>query len=178
MTAVSSLHSDRLTLVASTAAHVRTELEHPARLALLLDAHVSGDWPSGEYDRDAMQFFLTRFEEGGEAAAGWYGWYALASAPGEQRALVGNAGFFGPPADDGTVEMGYSVLPAWQRRGYASEMVALLAAHAFTFPGIEAILAHTAEDNIASSKVLARSGFAADGPGQEPGTLRFIRRRP
>ena len=169
-----SLRSDRLTLVASSAAHVRTELEAPERLTLLLDAVVSPEWPTGEYDRDAMEFFLSRFEEGGESAEGWYGWYALGSGGDfNSRTLVGAGGYFGPPTTYGTVELGYSVLPEWQRRGYASEIVNLLAEHAFTFPDISRIIAHTAEHNVASIKVLERCGFVQAGSCADAGTLRF-----
>ncbi|MFC1719677.1 GNAT family N-acetyltransferase [Pseudomonadota bacterium] len=170
----SSLESDRLTLVASTATHVRTELETPGQLANLLGAVVSPAWPTGEYDRDAMEFFLARFEEGGESAEGWYGWYALGphDEPGP-RSLLGAGGYFGPPDADGTVEVGYSVLPEWQRRGYASEIVRLLVRHAFTFSRTRRIIAHTAENNLASIKVLLRNGFQQVGAGTEAGTLRF-----
>jgi len=74
------LRSPRLTLIASTLAHLRTELESPKQLAGMLDAVVSREWPTGEYDRDAMEFFRARLEEGGEAVEGWYGWYAVREA--------------------------------------------------------------------------------------------------
>jgi [ribosomal protein S5]-alanine N-acetyltransferase len=168
------LESSRLVLVASTAAHVRTELEAPEKLCLMLDATVSPAWPSGEYDRDAMEFFLSRFEEGGESVEGWYGWYALGPGrDGASRELVGAGGYFGPPGEDGTVEIGYSVLPEWQRQGYASEMVKTLVANAFTFPGVARVIAHTTADNPASIKVLLTNSFRAVGPGEEAGTLRF-----
>ena len=169
-----SLESDRLTLVASTATHVRTELEAPGQLAQLLGAIVSPAWPSGEYDRDAMEFFLACFEEGGESAEGWYGWYALGphDQPGP-RSLIGAGGYFGPPDAQGTVEVGYSVLPEWQRRGYASEIVRLLTAHAFTFTRTKRIIAHTTEKNLASIRVLLRCGFQQVGAGAADGMLRF-----
>lgn len=166
--------SGRLTLVASTATHVRTELETPHRLAELLDATVSSAWPTGEYDRDAMEFFLARFEEGGEDVEGWYGWYALSSeGSGGSRALVGAGGYFGPPDETGTVEIGYSVLPEWQRRGYASEIVSILVENAFRFPVVNRIVARTTEENQASTKVLVRCGFRAVAAGAEPGIIRF-----
>ena len=52
------LKSSRLDLIASTLEHIRAELETPDQLAFLLDAVVSSNWPTGEYDRDAMQFWL------------------------------------------------------------------------------------------------------------------------
>lgn len=173
------LRSDRLTLIASTLVHVRTELESPDQLATLLGAAVSTEWPTGEYDRDAMEFFRARLEQGGEEVEGWYGWYAVREADLEgPRTLVGAGGFFGPADAEGTVEVGYSVLPEWQRRGYASEIVQALVDHAFTFPHIERVIAHTTKANPASISVLLRGGFHAEGAGREFGTLRFERSRP
>ena len=154
------LNSKRLTLIASTLEHIRTELDTPERLATLLDASVSCAWPSGEYDRDAMEFFRDRFEEGGKAVEGWYGWYALCgSETAGPKDLVGAGGYFGPPSVENTVEIGYSILPAFQRRGYASEMVGALAENAFTFMNVDKIIAQTTEDNPASISVLIKSGF-------------------
>lgn len=168
------LHSHRLTLIASTLAHVRTELESPEQLATLLGAAVSTEWPTGEYDRDAMEFFRARLEEGGEDVEGWYGWYAVRAADLEgPPTLVGAGGYFGPPDAEGTVEVGYSVLPEWQRRGYASEIVQALVEHAFTFAHVERVIAHTTEANPASISVLLRCGFHAAGAGREFGILRF-----
>jgi [ribosomal protein S5]-alanine N-acetyltransferase len=178
MNNIKSLRSGRLTLIASTLAHVRTELESPDQLAALLSAAVSTEWPTGEYDRDAMEFFRARLEEGGEEVEGWYGWYAVRAADLEgPRALVGAGGYFGPPDAEGTVEVGYSVLPEWQRRGYASEIVEILVKHAFTFGNIERVIAHTTEANPASISVLLRCGFHTEGAGPEVDTLRFERSR-
>lgn len=174
MNDIKLLRSGRLTLIASTLAHVRTELESPEQLGALLGAVVSSEWPTGEYDRDAMEFFRTRLEEGGEEAEGWYGWYAVREADSEgPRTLVGAGGYFGPPDEEGTVEIGYSVLPLWQRRGYASEIVRMLLQHAFSFSRVQRVIAHTMEANPASISVLLRSGFRAAGRRQDSSTLRF-----
>jgi [ribosomal protein S5]-alanine N-acetyltransferase len=166
------MRSDRMELIPSTAAHIRIELESPWLLAEKLNANVSKNWPSGEYDRDAMEFFLSCFEKGGEDVQGWYGWYAIKtdSADGE-RFLVGAAGYFGPPDTNGQVEVGYSVLPEWQRRGYATEMVHLLVSHAFTFAKTRKIIAHTAAENEASRRVLIFNGFSHTGVDEHK--LRF-----
>jgi RimJ/RimL family protein N-acetyltransferase len=125
-----------------------------------------------------MEFFRARLEEGGEEVEGWYGWYAVRAADLEgPPALVGAGGYFGPPDAEGTVEVGYSVLPEFQRLGYATEMVQALVKHAFTFPNIERVIAHTTEANPASISVLLRCGFHAEGTGPEPGTLRFANPR-
>ena len=165
-------------MIAATLEHVRTELEAPEQLSTLLDAQVSSAWPTGEYDREAMEFFRARLEEGGKAVEGWYGWYVVRKADAHNpRALIGAGGYLGPPDADGTVEVGYSILPEWQRRGYASEIVQVLVQHAFTFAQVKRVIAHTRETNQASIGVLMRCGFLAAGAGQEAGTLRFERGR-
>ncbi|WP_405119690.1 GNAT family N-acetyltransferase [Pseudomonas leptonychotis] len=143
-----------------------------------MDAKISSSWPSGEYDRDAMEFFLSRLEEGGESAEGWYGWYALGSeTPEGSRTLIGAAGYHGPPDSTGTVEIGYSVLPEWQNHGYASEMVKLLVTHALSFEGVSLLVAHTRIENPASIAVLSRCGFVPAGAGLEPDSMRFEHHR-
>ena len=76
-----------------SATHIRIELDTPELLAEKLNATVSPAWPSGEYDKDAMEFFLSCFEKGGDAVQGWYGWYAInIDSDTGKRALVGSGG--------------------------------------------------------------------------------------
>jgi RimJ/RimL family protein N-acetyltransferase len=165
-------------MMAATLEHVRVELESPERLSVLLDARVSSAWPTGEYDRDAMEFFRARLEEGGPEVEGWYGWYAVRKADAQgPRELVGAGGYFGPPDAEGLVEVGYSVLPEWRRMGFAVEIVRALLEHAFGDARVTKVIAHTSESNPASIGVLLRCGFAAAGAGEESGTLRFERGR-
>nr|GFB06442.1 hypothetical protein [Tanacetum cinerariifolium] len=87
-------------------------------------AALPADWPPGDYDREAMQYFLERLTAGGREAAGWYGWYALRKAEGDTpRTLVGTGGFMGPPDAAGTAEIGYSIATDWRGQGLATELV-------------------------------------------------------
>ncbi|HLT11249.1 MAG TPA: GNAT family N-acetyltransferase [Micromonosporaceae bacterium] len=58
---------------------------------------------------------------------------------------------------------GYSMLPAWRGRGYATRAVRLLARWAFSHVGIARLVAGTAPWNEASQRVLARAGFQREG---------------
>ncbi len=159
-------------MISSSADHLHIELETPQLLAEKLNAIVSNAWPSGEYDCDAMAFFLACYENGGEAAKGWYGWYAVDINPvSGERTLVGSGGYFGPPDSHGMVEIGYSVLPEWQRRGYATEIVNTLVSHAYSFEKTKNIIAHTSAENEASKRVLISNGFSETGVNE--GHLRF-----
>jgi [ribosomal protein S5]-alanine N-acetyltransferase len=173
---VASLQTPRLTLVPTTIEHLQAELHAPEQLFALLGAVVPPGWPPGQYDRDAMEFFLARLQEEGAAAFGWYGWYAVLRANGTDPAiLVASGGYFGPPTADGTAEVGYSVVPEYRRRGYATELVEALTTRAFGVPGVRRVVAEAHADNGASIAVLARCGFRQVGAGRDPGHLRFAR---
>lgn len=42
---------------------------------------------------------------------------------------------------NGVIEIGYSVLPEWQRRGYAREIVKALLTHAYTIEDVTKVIA-------------------------------------
>ena len=163
----------RLDLIAASLEHVQAQLAEPSRLAEVVGSIVPASWPSGEYDRDAQLFFRECLEVGGAEAVGWYGWYALRRAEHGKPLLVGAGGYFGPPQPDGTVEIGYSIVPEAQRQGYATELVQALVRRASASGRVTRILAHTTEQNRASIIVLERSGFERIGPGEQPGSIRF-----
>jgi [ribosomal protein S5]-alanine N-acetyltransferase len=172
-----TLRTERLELVAASLEHIRAELSGPAVLATLLHAHVSGSWPPGEYDRDALEFFKSKLEEAPNGV-GWYGWYVMSLGPdGSRQSVVAGAGFLGPPSPDGVVEIGYSVVPEERNKGYASEAVRALVDHALSQPSVQHLIAHTADSNAASSSVLIRSGFIRVGPGLEAGSSTYQRSR-
>lgn len=165
----------RLTLIPATARHIRTELESPQELPALLGATVAPSWPPGEYDGDAMAHFLERLETLGEKGAGWYVWYAVRTDV-TPAALVGSGGYMGPPDGEGTVEVGYSVLPEFRGQGFAGEIVEALVARAFSFPQVSRVIAHTVASNAASVAVLMKCGFSlAEATGGE--SVRYERRR-
>lgn len=171
------LRTRRLDLVATTLRHVEAELQSPQALAPLLGAAVPDDWPPGEYDRHALEFFRDQLVAGGPSHVGWYGWYAITrNSAGRRETLVAGAGYLGPPSG-GCVEIGYSVIPEARGRGYATELVEALVAHAFEHPEVQRVIAHTSDSNVASTQVLIRSGFTRMGLGNEPGSVEYRRER-
>jgi RimJ/RimL family protein N-acetyltransferase len=172
------LRTARLDLVAATVEHLSAELESPQRLAAVLGADVPASWPPGEYNRHSASFFRARLGEGGIAVAGWYSWYAIRRATASEPALlVASGGYCGPPSSDGTVDIGYSVVPECRGRGFAMELVQALVTRAFEAQLVNRVLTETHVDNIASTAVLKRCGFRHVAAGLEPGYLRFQRDR-
>lgn len=168
-------HTPRLTLIAASRALLTAELHKPHYFPVLLGAALPADWPPGEYDVDAMRYFLTQLTAGGRHAAGWYGWYALRKATDTSpTTLIGAGGFMGPPDAAGTTEIGYSVSSDWRRQGLATELVAGLLQQAAHTGMVRRVIAHTQPDNLASQQVLLHNGFVLTGPDAD-GRLRYER---
>jgi len=161
----------RLTLVPASVALARAELHDRGAFAEMLGAVVPEAWPP-RTTADVLPLFLSWLEAAPDRV-GWFSWYALLrDATDAGSILIGGGGFLGPP-QDGTVQMGYSVLPEFQRRGYATEMVRGLASWASVHPSVAVVAAETEWDNPASVRVLERSGFQAAGPASHPEGTRF-----
>jgi len=144
-----------------------------ARLSELLNADVPEEWPPPLND-DASAKFFADYLAANPGAVGWALWYLVLEAP--RRVVIGNAGFKGKPFD-GTVEIGYSIVPEFQRQGYASEAVEALIAWAFGNPGVKRVIAETLPDLHASQSLLRKLGFARIPGAGEPGALRFEKSR-
>src|SRR5690554_6361651 len=76
---------------------------------------------------------------------------------------VGHAGFHGPPDESGMVEIGYSVVPEFRRRGYAKAIVRALLEHAASEPEVTVVRASVSPDNEASLATIAGFGFTKVG---------------
>ncbi|TVT41758.1 GNAT family N-acetyltransferase [Hymenobacter setariae] len=169
------VQTPRLIILAASRALLTAELHKPQYFPVLLGAALPTDWPPGDYDREAMQYFLEKLTAGGREAAGWYGWYALRKAEGDTpRTLIGTGGFMGPPDAAGTAEIGYSIAADWRGQGLATELVGGLVQQAAATGQVRRLVAHARTDNPASQQVLVRNGFALVGPAQE-GHVRFER---
>lgn len=168
-----TLKTQNLDMVSATLELLDSELQSSSDLEFLLSAKVPFDWPPGEYDRPAIEFFRSCLAEN-PAASGWYTWYAiLRESKGNPAILVAAGGFFGPPGENKTVEIGYSVVSGYRSKGFAKEIVTALVAYAFSNSDAVCVIAHTNKENTASVKALERCGFSLDGNGEEPETVRY-----
>ncbi len=162
--------SRRLRLLAATADSVRAELNDAARLAEIIGARVPADWPP-EMLRDALPLFLKWHEEHPDWS-GWLCWYAVCVDEAGPT-LCGSVGFKGPPDASGMVEIGYSMLPAYQRRGLAAEMVEKLVQWACAQPAVRCVEAETTTDNRASVRLLEHKGFRLMKMDNATGSVRY-----
>jgi RimJ/RimL family protein N-acetyltransferase len=82
--------------------------------------------------------------------------------------VVGTAAFKGAPDAEGVVEVAYGIVPAFQGRGYATEVTHMLVAWARERDGVRAVRAHTLPETNASTRVLTKCGFAFEGEVIDP----------
>lgn len=168
------IETTRLQLMPATVERARAEIGDRREFARLLDATVPGNWPP-ESLADALPLFL-REMEAAPGDVGWFSWYALTKTEGAiGRVLVASGGFRGPPRN-GAVEIGYSVLDSFQRRGIATEMVGGLVRWAVAQSGVTRVVAETERANPASVRVLEKAGFVRCGHAAAPEGVRFERR--
>jgi len=76
-----------------------------------------------------------------------------------EGAVLGTIGAVGPPNDQGAVEIGYDILPHYQRHGYATEAGRAFVGWLFTQPGVRCVTAQCAATNAASAAVLRQLGL-------------------
>lgn len=165
--------TDRLKLLAGTEALAAAEIEDRPEFGRLLGAVVPETWPPDNL-RDVLGYFYGLYKEHPEWE-GWLTWYAI-RIDGEYPMLCGGVGFKGPPDSRGMVEIGYSVLPEFERQGLATEMVGGIVQWVRHRPEVRRLEAETDIDNRASVRVLEKNSFARIGAGLEPNTIRFIHR--
>lgn len=112
---------------------------------------------------DVQEYFAARLEAGA-AQPGWWCWYAVQESP---RLLIGSGGLAGAPDSEGTVTLGYGVIPSAEGKGYASEIAAGLIAWMQAQGGVKRIHATTFERHYASVRILEKNGFACKGVSSE-----------
>lgn len=167
-----SIFTPRLELISATEKMLEAELEGRMRLQQVLNAQVPTSWPPELYDAETVGSTLSSIRSNPDSAGWWLHYFLVQANPWQTAVLIGAGGYKGPP-EDGTVEIGYSILQDKQRRGYALEAIEGLVAHAFSRPGVRRVIAHTPADGAASIGALEKAGFQLVNEGGEAETIRY-----
>lgn len=143
----------RLTLLPADEARLRVLISGGPAFALVCGYRVADGFCPFQ---GALSFSLDRVRRASDADRPW--WTPRLFVLGAENEVIGLGGYKGPP-QAGKVELGYSVAPMHQGRGYATEAVSTLASHALTFPTVQQVVAHTLAKPSASTRVLEKCGF-------------------
>jgi len=173
--------TSRLDLVPATLGILKSELENPEALGRDLNATIPPSWPPELLDRETLaEFVRMKAANSDPLFMTWY--WILRQPPGGTRILVGSGGITSFSRDTDAVIIGYSVLPEFRNRGYATEAVSAMIAEIFRIHGIQRITAMTHPHLLPSVRVLEKTGFIFSGPmsggeGIEEGTALYIREK-
>ena len=163
------LTTQRLELIPATVALIHADLKGRSHLAPLLNARIPDSWPPRLTQITALLWFKEQLKQSPQWA-GWFSWYWIRK---EDRVAVGLGGFKGFPTSQRPPELGYSVLPEFQSRGFATEAGRTLTEWAFSHPEIQCVVAEAQSDRHASIRVLEKIGFKRIAGDDRKGILRF-----
>lgn len=143
------LHTERLDLTLESIEEVRARLDamSPGDLELL-----SQDW-------------LDRVRNA-TSSDPWVHGFTMTTR--DNATVVGQCGFKGPPDADGSVEIAYYVVDAYQGRGFATEAASALFQFAASHDDVRVVRAHTLPEPSASTRVLTKCGFQHIGDFLDP----------
>ncbi|MFI1582543.1 GNAT family N-acetyltransferase [Embleya sp. NPDC020630] len=138
------LTTDRLVLQPWTAAEVGAVLDGTG------SAHWAEDFPA-----DGDRVIAGLFDDN-PAWLGEYGHHLIIER--DSGLVVGSIGLFWPP-HEGTLEIGYGIVPSRRGRGYAPEAALASAEFALGAPGVHTVSATVELSNPSSVRVLEKAGF-------------------
>ncbi len=158
------IETARLQLIACELEHFEAMLTDERRLAPMLRVTPAEDWLGFPAAREAMHpcYEHLKFHP---SVIGW--WTYLFVHKGDAK-LIGLGGFKGGPNEEGVVEIGYALAPAYRGMGLASEAARGMLQYAFSHPEVGRVVAHTLAERNASTRVLERVGLRHVGTVHDP----------
>jgi RimJ/RimL family protein N-acetyltransferase len=135
------------------------------------------------WDRTDQDGIRAEIEEmAGRAPGDPGGWVQLTVEERPGGTLVGDVGL-APAGEPGVIKVGYTMAPAFQGRGYATEAVGALVSYAFDALGADVVRAYASAENVPSHRVAEKVGmrlverFEHEHGGQVWSGVRYERRR-
>ncbi|MGH2540955.1 MAG: GNAT family N-acetyltransferase [Actinomycetota bacterium] len=108
-------------------------------------------------DPEDIRAEIVEMESRGPGGAG--GWVQFTVEERDGGPLVGDVGISAVDGEPGVAKIGYTIAPAFQGRGYATEAVRALVDYAFETLGPERVRAFAAAENIPSLRVAENVGL-------------------
>jgi RimJ/RimL family protein N-acetyltransferase len=117
-----------------------------------------GRWQG--WDRTDPEGVRLAIEEMADRAPGEPGgWVQLSVIERDTSRLVGDIGMSPADGESGVVKVGYTIDPAFQGRGYATEAVGTLVDYALGTLGADVVRAYASGDNLPSIRVMEKVGM-------------------
>ncbi len=157
--------SDRISLLPAAPSFLLTLIGDPARFRDVTGVDAADGlrafYVSGEVSPEWLASLRTT-----TGVNPWHhGFFVIEAESGQ---AIGGGGFKGEPDELGVVEIAYGIVPAFERRGFATDVARALVGFASDDTRVTLIRAHTRADNIGSRRVLEKAGFAYVGEVDDP----------
>ena len=143
----------RMLLIPATREILLAAIEGDEALGHVLGVQVQNGWT--EFGRAPFEYVLRNLTQQVNQE-GWVNYFPILRSG---NLLIGSGGYKGRPGDDGWVEIGYEIAPAFRNQGLATEMTMALIDRALTRIEVQGICAHTLAEANASAAVLQKCGF-------------------
>lgn len=128
------------------------------------------DWPPEHWEPHVFPYIRKQYAEHPHTR-GWHRYIILSSTGTNPSQLIGTLG--ASPKPEGDAEIGYSILPAFQRQGFGTEAAKAFVAWLARQSGVLSISAQTYPSLPASIRVMESCGLTPAGTGDEEGAIRY-----
>jgi RimJ/RimL family protein N-acetyltransferase len=144
-----TIQTSNLLLAPHLPRHLRALLGGPAEFENVAGLRVA----DGIYEQmlEASADFKERVQTAKQSDPWQFGFAVIHKI---DNVLIGTGGFPGPPDLEGVAEIAYGIAPAYQGRGYATEVATALCEFAVRDSRVKKICAHTLAEPSASTRVL------------------------
>jgi ribosomal-protein-alanine N-acetyltransferase len=163
--------TSHLSLIAITPEMVKSEQANDHRLGELIQCAIPNNWPPVDWEPHVFDFILAQFEQHPDQI-GWHR-YVTFAPPNGVRTLIGCLGASSKPATPEECEIGYSILPPFEGRGFATEGTLALIDYLRGDKQLTSVIAHTFPRLTGSIRVMEKCGLIFEGDGEEEGTIRY-----
>jgi RimJ/RimL family protein N-acetyltransferase len=147
------IETERLKMISFTLELVEATIKGTEELSKIIPYQVANQWPMPDY-AEILPWQAERLREKPDNSQ----WSGLIIHK-EDQTIIGDMGCKGGPDVNGIVEIGYSIVPDYQGKGYATEMTKGLVQWLLNQQNVTTIKAECLISNIASARVLEKSGF-------------------
>jgi [ribosomal protein S5]-alanine N-acetyltransferase len=158
-----TLQTENLILAPHLPRHLRALLQGPNEFENVAGLRAA----DGIYEQmlEASAEFKARVETAKQSDPWQFGFAVIHKI---DNVLIGTGGFPGPPDSEGVAEIAYGIAPAYQGRGYATEVAKTLCEFVSRDPRVTKVRAHTLAEPNASARVLEKCGFTKVGQTIDP----------
>ncbi|HLO52249.1 MAG TPA: GNAT family N-acetyltransferase [Kamptonema sp.] len=146
------IKTERLELIPYSVEVAEAAIADKYQIEKLLNVQVPSDWPWSEVE-EVLPFFAQLAAD--PLQLGWGAWLIIHS---QENMIIGDLGF-GGKNEQGIAEIGYNILPAYQKQGYGFEAVQALVNWALTQPGLHKIIATCPQGHLSSMRILEKLGM-------------------